>query len=501
MEKPRVYLVFDRRKEVARKGVGKIEIIVSFNRYQRKYIIIGACKPEEYEKVIRKKVVADEVKKAQDVVDEMIELDEPLTVENFNFHADMPGGEHLTAEERKAKERKGSFPEYMRACILKEKLSDSTRKRKLRVVSAVEKAGFFKTFNDLIVPNIYKFEEFLQKPYEMKRGKNVQVITRDQATVFNYHKVVHQYATRAWRFGIIDVDPYNLVKLDHGTYGERTPLTEEEVKRICDLEGLNYQMTMCRDLFIFACHTGLAYIDTQEFNYEESVVKHNGMYFIDRHRVKTGVRYYTPILQPAMDVLIRYNNKLPRISNQKLNGYLKIIGEMAEIKKNITFHVARHTFATIALAHDIPMENVSRMLGHTNTRTTAIYAKILDETIARHAEELSDELLDMTPSELSEEDSKTIEQIYGKYVDTDTEEEDTEKNQEPLYSADPSQPAPNHKKRRRRHKRHAAPEANGVQCDTQNSNKCDTPDTEKPTDCNEGATSFGFNITGYYTMW
>lgn len=495
MAKPKVSLVYDRRKHVEKTGLGKLEILVFLTREQRRYITICTCSPEEVEIISRKKAIADEMAKVQEVIDTLIDLKEDLTVENFNYHAGLTGRKKETPEEKKARERKESFPDFCRKELAKEKISESTRKRKLRAIVAMEKFGHMKTFNDVIVPNIYKFEEDLQKPYKLKRGKNVQLITRDQTTIFNYHKVIHQYATRAWHYGIIDVDPYNLVKLDHGTYNERTPLTEEEVFRICELDDMNYQMTMARDLFIFACYTGLAYIDTQTFVYEESVVEHNGMLFIDKHREKTKVRFYTPILQPALDVLERYNNNLPHISNQKLNGYLKIIGEMAKIKKNLTFHVARHTFATIALAHDVPMENVSRMLGHTNTRTTAIYAKILDSTIQRHAEELEEELMEMPTSKMSKKNQDIVEGIYHK--DENTDKKSTDK---PVVSAEPSEPTATHKKKKktRRSKKH---HNNNAQMQQSNNNPIETPRAEDAANIDYPGTSFGFNITGYYTMW
>ena len=109
------------------------------------------------------------------------------------------------------------------------------------------------------------------------------------------------------------------------------------------------------------------------------------MYYIDGSRIKTGVNFYTPILKPAMDVLKKYKFKLPQISNQKANDYLHVLQDRMGLRKNLTFHLARHSFATMALANDVPIENVARMLGHTDIKTTQIYAKILNTTIERHA--------------------------------------------------------------------------------------------------------------------
>ena len=112
--------------------------------------------------------------------------------------------------------------------------------------------------------------------------------------------------------------------------------------------------------------------------------KLQGCYYIDGKRVKTGHTFFTPILPPAMDVLKKYDYQAPKLSNQKANDYLHVIEAQIRINKPLTMHVARHSFATLLLANDVPMENVSRMLGHTNIKTTQIYSHILKTTIERH---------------------------------------------------------------------------------------------------------------------
>ncbi len=109
------------------------------------------------------------------------------------------------------------------------------------------------------------------------------------------------------------------------------------------------------------------------------------MYYIDGSRIKTETKFFTPILSPAMAVLKKYDYQLPKISNQKANDYLHVIQMEMHFRQKLTFHVARHSFATLALSHDVPIENVARMLGHQDIKTTQIYAKILRTSIERHA--------------------------------------------------------------------------------------------------------------------
>ena len=171
----------------------------------------------------------------------------------------------------------------------------------------------------------------------------------------------------------IPSNPYNVVPIKRGKSKERKPLTENEMVLIRDMQ-LSGKMEKARDLFVFAAYTGLAYCDEMAFDFKKHAVKEGKMYYIDGNRIKTGSEFYTPILPPAMAVLKKWNYKLPHISNQKVNDYLHLIQAQLGLKKNLTFHIGRHSFATLALSHEIPMEQLARMLGHKDLKVTQIYA-------------------------------------------------------------------------------------------------------------------------------
>ena len=192
----------------------------------------------------------------------------------------------------------------------------------------------------------------------------------------------------AFQMGYISTDPYlhPLCHFDRGKSKERRPLTEEELVLLRDMEGLTLKEVHARDLFIFCAYTGLSYADSQVFDFDTMTEKLNDYTYIDGKRVKTGNTYFTPILPPAMEILEKYNFKLPHMSNQKANDFLHLLECRLPGNKPLTMHVARHSFATLALSYDIPIENVARMLGHSNIKTTQIYAHILHSTIARHTE-------------------------------------------------------------------------------------------------------------------
>lgn len=180
---------------------------------------------------------------------------------------------------------------------------------------------------------------------------------------------------------------------------DRGYLTKEELECIVskkiDIKRLEY----VRDIFIFSCFTGLAYIDV--YNLKESNIRtsFDGKLWIMTKRQKTDVNSNIPLLEVPKMILEKYKGKLPEgkllpiSSNQKMNAYLKEIGDLCEIKKNLTFHLARHTFATtITLSQGVPIETVSKMLGHTNIKTTQIYARITDSKIGHDMDILSDKL-------------------------------------------------------------------------------------------------------------
>ena len=152
------------------------------------------------------------------------------------------------------------------------------------------------------------------------------------------------------------------------------------------------RLEFTKDIFIFSCYTGLAYIDVIQLTPEEIHLGTDGNHWIISSRQKTGSPLRIPILPKAWVIMDRYKNYprskyngtiFPVISNQKLNSYLKEVADLCNITKNLTFHLARHTFATtVTLSNGVPIETVSKMLGHTSIKTTQIYARIVDAKIS-----------------------------------------------------------------------------------------------------------------------
>ena len=165
-------------------------------------------------------------------------------------------------------------------------------------------------------------------------------------------------------------------------------LTIEELSRIEHLNLDFERLERVKDVFLFSCYTGMAFCDVCTFS-ETDIYCNGSIKYIRRRRKKTNVAYVVPLNDKALAILNKYNYCLPRISNTKINAYLKEIGTLARINKNLHFHLARHTYATLALnEYGVPIEVVSKILGHTNITQTQHYSKVMEQTILSYANNL-----------------------------------------------------------------------------------------------------------------
>mgnify|MGYP003146743254 CR=1 FL=1 len=189
----------------------------------------------------------------------------------------------------------------------------------------------------------------------------------------------------------MDKNPFNQFQLKYNKY-DRKFLDEEELEQLESTEMGNERLERIRDCFVFSCYTGLSYVDVKELNSDNIVKGIDGNHWISTKREKTDKPVKVPLLPKAREILEKYmqcpemENKeslLPISSNQKTNAYLKEIADSCDIDKNLTFHVARHTFATtVMLSNGVPIETVSKLLGHSKLSTTQIYARVVESKIS-----------------------------------------------------------------------------------------------------------------------
>jgi site-specific recombinase XerD len=213
----------------------------------------------------------------------------------------------------------------------------------------------------------------------------------------NFKKIVHICIKNGW----LERDPFVGFKMTKREV-ERPFLVDEELKRIIAKQFVAPRMNQVRDIFIFCCYTGLAYADVEKLTREEITTGIDGEKWIWTSRQKTDTATRIPLLSQALEILERYKDDpqcvikgrlLPVLSNQKMNTYLKEIADACDITKKMTFHTARHTFATtVTLSNGVPIETVGKMLGHRNLKTTQHYAKILDLKVSEDMKNLRNRL-------------------------------------------------------------------------------------------------------------
>lgn len=222
--------------------------------------------------------------------------------------------------------------------------------------------------------------------FYLKTEENIQHNTT-MKYVQNLKKIIHISVKNGW----LTRDPFTDFRCSFKKV-ERNVLTEEELEALESKTFNIRRIEVVKDLFVFSCYTGLAYIDVMNLTTNNISVGIDGEKWIFTERHKTGEKVRVPLLPVALGILNKYKTDpevlnqgglLPKLSNQKLNAYLKEVADLCGINKNLTFHLARHTFATtVTLANGVPMETVSKLLGHSSIKTTQIYAKVIEKKVS-----------------------------------------------------------------------------------------------------------------------
>lgn len=217
-------------------------------------------------------------------------------------------------------------------------------------------------------------------------------------TAIKYIKCLRKVINMALDYEYIEHDPFAKYKV-RLEKTEREFLSKEELTSLREKEFSIRRLDQVRDVFVFCCFTGLAFVDVENLKRENIVKGNDGELWLKIFRQKTKSKSQVPLLPASLEILEKYNylekgfeeKLLPVSSNQKMNGYLKEIADICEIRKKLTSHMGRHTFATtVTLSNDVPMETVSSMLGHKSIRTTQIYAKVIEDKVSRDMAKLKD---------------------------------------------------------------------------------------------------------------
>lgn len=264
-------------------------------------------------------------------------------------------------------------------------IGQGTRKRYHTLMNRLTEYGKLTRWEDVTVENITLFDSWL---HQLNDG------AISDSAVYNYHKCLKALLHRADQFGKIDRNPYERMKLKRGEKENIEYLTEDEMKafeRLLVPDGS--LMSVSHDLFVFQMYTGLAFSDMQAFDIRQ-YRKEGDTYRHTGERIKTGVAYVSQLLPPAVRIIEKYGGRLPKIDNADYNHNLKALGVMAGITIPLHSHLARHTFATYMLRNGAKIENVSRMLGHTNITQTQRYAKVLAQSVHDDFDKIAEKIKD-----------------------------------------------------------------------------------------------------------
>ena len=383
-------IVFDHRGRIQKGEEGPVEVRVTVNR-KPYYINTGV-------RVRKNRFVAGTIKDTQDssdadILNERLRIVASLVEQEVNRCLDERREIDVADIRRKVWSMGVSsdgddtgLVDWIRERSATLNVSKSTRMKYLTLCNRMVEYGKILRWQDLTVEAIYDFDAWLHaqdvrlSENQLRRGMEPRKM--GDTGVSAYHKSLRAMLNRALRMGKIQVNPYDRLRgeFKHSKRDVTEYLTEEQMQKILELTPVpGSQVDMARDLFIFQMYTGLAYIDTQKFDatqYREV----NGKWKFIGERVKTGVPYVSMLLPPVVEVLKKYDWHVPKMNNQRYNQLLKAIGMVIGIER-LHSHMARHTFGTWMLSQGAKIENVSRMMGHTNITQTQRYAKVLAKDV------------------------------------------------------------------------------------------------------------------------
>ena len=279
-----------------------------------------------------------------------------------------------------------TFLQYIMKRLDKQNIQEATYRQKVTFYNKLHEYGKIKMFSDISEKAIRDFDEWLHQYKWTVNDSYGRPVTKtySQGTIGSFHKNLKAFIADAVVDGYLKENVYvaKRIKVDKGEARTDKYLTIEELERVESANMPTKSLSEARDLFVFACKTGLSYIDLMRF--DSSLIKEtDGVLIYSGRRQKTNIKFTCVVTKSAKAILNKYNGRLPKMPNQKYNIKLKLVADAAGIDKPLSSHYARHTAAMTWLNEGVPMEVVAKVLGHTNLKQTAEYAEILENTIAR----------------------------------------------------------------------------------------------------------------------
>ena len=388
----RISLVYDHHKRTPKGEEGPVEVRVTVNR--KPYYINTGVRVRA-ERLVGNCIRDDDQSNDADLLNERLTTIVGLVEKEVNRCleqrmpinvADIRDRVWDIAADKKDDGDEPTLIKWIKDYVATADMAKNTRLHYLTVTRRLMEYGNILRWEHLTVDNIYAWDVWLRHQEvpltknQKAAGLEPQLISSD--SVYNYHKYLKSAINKAMKFRILAVNPYDQLK---GVFKRSRRdvvdyLTEDQMKKVMKLTPVpGSQAAMALDLFIFQMFTGLSYSDTQIFDISQ-YRQIDGKWLHVGQRVKTGVPYVSQLLPPVVEMLERNGWQVPKMNNQRYNQMLKAIGMVIGIE-NLHSHMGRHTFATYMLSNGAKIENVSRMLGHTNITQTQRYAKVLAKDV------------------------------------------------------------------------------------------------------------------------
>lgn len=379
---PQINFIFDRLKRATPTKQGVIELRITYNRKQ-KYIVTGVkCFNGQWD------AAKECIRSVSQLEDNALLLKIRQKALKVIGRMVDKGSIDLEAITKliKTNDVDITFIDYIVKRARNKNVVDYTKMTYGSFVRKLEEYGKIKFFSDINEKAIRDFDEWLHSytwTEKDKYGRNVRK-HYSQATIGSYHKNLKNFIADAVIDGFLTENVYvtKKIKVSKGEARIDRYLTPQELKQIEDAKMPLKSISEARDLFVFACHTGLSFVDLMAFD-AGKISREGSVKIYKDKRHKTGVAFVAPITKKAEEILKRYKNHLPKLPNQKYNARLKLVADAALIDKPITSHYSRHTAASVWMNEGIPIEIISKALGHSNTmQTERVYSKMFDKTIA-----------------------------------------------------------------------------------------------------------------------
>ena len=417
----RISLVFDHHKRTPKGEEGPVEVRVTVNRkpfyintgvrVREDRLVGNALRDVEYKDdagIVRRTDDADVLNERLTAVVRLVEKEVNRCLDG-QYPIDVAEIRRKVWDSASVKtcEDEPTLVNWIRAMSDDADITLNTKLRYHTLCKRLLEYGKITKWGDLSPDTIYGWDVWLRQQEvplsDGQRERGVKPRKIQPVAVYNYHKLLKAMLNRAVMLGVIENNPYDRMK---GAFKREANekieyLTEEQMNKLMELTPVpGSQMEMAKDLFVFQMFTGLSYADTQTFDlsqYQKEIVrdeitgeemvrwKHIG------ERVKTGVPYVSMLLPPVVEVLERNGWKVPKMNNQRYNQMLKAIGMCIGVER-LHSHMGRHTFATWMLSNGARIENVSRMLGHTDIKMTQRYAKVLAEDVYDEFDSVAEKL-------------------------------------------------------------------------------------------------------------